>query len=43
MVGVADADADGSTLTVESIQGVRRPGDGAFRLLALPGRPERTS
>ena len=35
MVGVADADADGArnTITVECIQGLRRPGEGALCVL----------
>ena len=33
MVGVADADGAGKTITVESIQGLRRPGEGALCVL----------
>jgi ABC-2 type transport system ATP-binding protein len=33
MVGVADADGAGKTITVEYIQGLRRPGEGALCLL----------
>jgi ABC-2 type transport system ATP-binding protein len=33
MVGVADADGAGKTITVEYIQGLRRPGEGALWLL----------